>query len=176
MRFPHVRFTVRGMTIAVGLMSIACLFWAAWMNRRTAYCGGRAAWHASQRSHLGKNRDHLLSVAERTGDPALASYLRYDAERHRQGAIWHELRERDFRQAMLRPWEAIPNLPPDAPWRPIPPSMYPAGADHDDFWITTDGRWGTKAQVIGQAPPSAVLPAASGSPSSPTHMSPARKR
>src|SRR5262249_50989590 len=135
----------------------------AWMNRRAAYCHSRAEWHASQRSHLGRNRDYLLSVADRTRDPALASYLRYDAERHRQGVIWHERREGDFRRAMWRPWEPSPNFPPDAPWRPIPASIFPAGADPDDFWITTDGRWGTKAQVNGQATPSAMPPATPGS-------------
>jgi hypothetical protein len=164
MMFPRVRFTVRGMMTAVALMSVASLLWAAWMNRRTAYCRSRAEWHASQRSHLGRNRDHLLSVADRTRDPALASYLMYDAERYRQGALWHERRERDFRRAMWRPWESSPNFPRDAPWRPIPASIFPAGADPDDFWITTDGRWGTKAQVNGQATPSAMPPATPGPP------------
>jgi hypothetical protein len=154
MRLPRLRFTVRRMMIAVALMAIASLFWSAWMNRRSAYCRRQAEWHASEQSRLGKNRDYQLNVASRTKDPALASYLSYDAERYRQGIIWHARREQDFRRASWRPWEPTPNYPREAPWPPIPANLLPAGADPNDFCISADGRWGTRAEMTGHVPKS----------------------
>jgi hypothetical protein len=154
MRLPRAQFTLRRMMVAVAVLSIASLFWAAWMNRRAAYCRSQAEWHASKQLHLGKNREYLLTVAGRAKDPALASYLGYDAERHRLGMIWHAQRGQEYRRAAWRLWEPTPNYPADAPWPAIPPALFPPGADPNDFWITTDGRWGTRAQVNGPAPPS----------------------
>ena len=138
--------------VGVAVMSIASVLWASWMNRRASYCQSQAEWHANQQSHLSKNRDYQLSVAGRTKDPALASYLRYDAERYRQGIIWHARREMDYRRAMWRLWEPSPNFARHAPWPSIPANLLPAGADPSDLWITTDGHWGTRAQISDRAP------------------------
>jgi hypothetical protein len=45
------------MMVAVAVTSIASLLWAAWMNRRAAYCRIQAEWHAHEQWRFGKNRD-----------------------------------------------------------------------------------------------------------------------
>jgi hypothetical protein len=87
-------------------------------------------------------------------DPDAATVLTYDAERYRQGINWHASRERDYRRAISRPWEPTPNYLRDPPWPPIPANLYPQGADPNDFWTTSDGRWGTRAQIRDQGLPS----------------------
>jgi hypothetical protein len=151
MRIPQVRFTVRGMMVAVAVMSIASLFWAAWMNRRAAYCRSQAEWSAHEQWRFGGIRDVQLRGAGLSSDPAVASVLSYDAERYRKGIIWHARRERDFRRAMSRPWEPIPDYPRDPPWPAIPANLFPVGVNRNDFWITPDGHWGTRAQMRAQA-------------------------
>jgi len=154
MRMPRLRLTVRGMMVAVALMSIASLGWATWMNRRSSYCRRQAEWHAHEQWRLAHNMDAQLDVAGRSKDLALASFLRYDAERYRQGSIWHGRREQDFRRAMWQPWEPFPNYPRDPPWPAIPANLYPPGADPKDFWISVDGHWGTRAQILSRPLPS----------------------
>jgi hypothetical protein len=122
MRLPRVRFTVRGMMVAVAVMSIASLLWAAWTNRRAAYCRSQAEWSAHEQWRFGQNRDVQLRDANRVADPAIAAILRYDAERYRQGISWHARREQDFRRAMWRPWEPSPNYPREPRWSPTRPT------------------------------------------------------
>jgi hypothetical protein len=129
----RVRFAVRGMMVAVAVISVASLLWAAWMNRRAASCRSEAEWSAHEQLLFEANRAVQLRDAELTKDPAMASSLSYDAERYRKGIIWHALRERDFRRAMWQPWKPIPNHPRDPPWPPIPANLLPAGADPEDF-------------------------------------------
>jgi hypothetical protein len=147
----RVRFTVRGMMVAVAVMSIASLLWAAWMNRRAASCRSEAEWSAHEQLRFEANRAVQLREAGLASDPSVASVLSYDAERYRQGIFWHARRERDYRRAMSRPWEPIPNYPRDPPWPAIPANLLPAGVNPKDFWITPDGRWGTRAQMRAQA-------------------------
>ncbi len=151
MRLPGVRFTVRGMMVAVAVMAIASLLGKAWMNQRAAYCRNQAEWSAHEQWRLQGNRDVQLRDAGRAKDPAVAALLGYDAERYRQGIIWRARRERDYRRAVWRPWEPIPDYPRDPPWPTIPASLFPPGVNPKDYSITPDGRWGSRAQISGQA-------------------------
>ena len=151
MKLQRVRFTVRGMMLAVVILSIASLLWASWVQngvRRLA-----VAWRSGMPPNgcILRIPEPISTVANSARDPSLAPLLRYQAERYRQGAALHEQWERAFRRALWRPWEPIPDFPCHAPLAPIPRSVYPAGADPDDFRITTDGRWGTRAQILGQS-------------------------
>jgi hypothetical protein len=145
MRIARVRFTVRGMMLAVAVMSIASLLWAAWMNRRTAYCRSQAEWSAHEQQRFRGNRDVQLRDAGRASDPAVAAVLSFDADRYRQGITWHARRERDFRRAMWRPWDPIPNYSRDPPWPAIPASLLPTGTNADDF-ISRSRATATKAR------------------------------
>jgi hypothetical protein len=156
MRLPRLRFTVRGMMVAVAVMSIAFLLWSARLNRRAAYCRNEAEWSAHEQWRFGQNRDVQLRDANCAADPAIGAILRYDAERYRKGIIWHARRDRDFRRAMWRPWEPSPNYPRDPPWPPTPANLFPPGVDPNDFWFTPDGRWGTRSQRGSAITPSDV--------------------
>ncbi len=151
MKLPRVRFTVRRMMVAVAVMSIACLLGKAWITQRVAYCRNQPDWSAHEQWRFGMNRDVDLRDAGRAKDPAVASLLAYDAGIYRQGIISHARRERDYRRAMWRPWEPIPNYPRDPPWPGIPANLFPPGVNPKDYSITPDGRWGSRAQSSGQA-------------------------
>ena len=136
--------------VAVAVMSITSLLWAAWMSHISAYCRSQAEWSAHKQWRFEGNRDFQLRDAGLASDPAVASVLGYDAERYRQGIFWHARRERDFRRAVWRPWEPIPDYPRDPPWPAVPANVFPAGVNPKDFWITPDGHWETRAQMRGQ--------------------------
>jgi hypothetical protein len=151
MKVHRMRFTVRWMMVAVAVMSVASLFVKAWMNQRAAYCRSQAEWSAHEQWRMGMSRDVQLREAGRAKDPTVTSFLAYDAGRYRQGINWHARREQDYRRAMWRLWEPIPNAPRDPPWPAIPANLFPPGVNPKDYSITPDGRWGSRVQMSGTA-------------------------
>lgn len=100
---------------------------------------------------MGTIRDVYLRDVGRAKDPTVAAFLGYAAAKYRQGIIWHARRERDYRRAIWRPWEPIPDYPRDPLWPATPASLFPPGVNPKDYSITPDGRWGSRAQSSGQA-------------------------